>query len=77
MQITAEQIKQARLAVGETQATFAERFGVHQTTVHNWEINGAPTDGTAGKAIERVLGEIMGQTVPGQPTGPETRPEGL
>jgi DNA-binding transcriptional regulator YiaG len=58
MTVTPEMVKSARGRLGETQAAFAERFGVNQATVHRWETNGPPERGAAGKAIERVLAEI-------------------
>lgn len=58
MSITPEMVKAAREKLGESQAAFAARFGVYQTTVHRWETEGPPSRGAAGKAIERVLSEI-------------------
>lgn len=58
MSITPEMVKAARDALKETQAAFAARFGVDQSTVHRWETEGPPGRGAAGKAIERVLSEI-------------------
>lgn len=58
MSITPEMVKAAREKLGESQAAFAARFGVYQTTVHRWENDGPPKGGAAGKALERVLGEI-------------------
>lgn len=58
MSITPEMVKAARDKLGESQAAFAERFGVYQTTVHRWETEGPPARGAAGKAIERVLAEV-------------------
>lgn len=58
MSVTGEMVKAARTKLGESQAAFAERFGVYQTTVHRWETEGPPSRGAAGKALERVLGEI-------------------
>ena len=55
MQITADMIRSARNRLGESQATFAERFGVSQVTVSRWEAEGAPRGGAAGKAIEIFL----------------------
>lgn len=56
--VTPEMIKAARERLGESQAAFAARFGVYQTTVHRWETEGVPSRGAAGKAIERVLSEL-------------------
>jgi DNA-binding transcriptional regulator YiaG len=60
MPITPKMVKDARVRLGETQAAFAERFGVNQTTVHRWETDGPPEIGAAGKAIELVLAELEG-----------------
>lgn len=60
MPITPKTVKDARERLGETQATFAERFGVNQATVHRWETDGPPERGAAGKAIELVLAELQG-----------------
>ena len=53
-----EQIKVARTNLGETQAVFAARFGVDQSTVHRWEENGVPDRGTTAFLIEKVLAEL-------------------
>jgi DNA-binding transcriptional regulator YiaG len=58
MSITPETVRAARKTLGESQAAFAARFGVYQTTVHRWETAGPPSRGAAGKAIERLLEEI-------------------
>lgn len=60
MSITPGMVKAAREKAGETQAAFAERFGVNQATVHRWETDGPPERGAAGKAIELVLAELEG-----------------
>jgi DNA-binding transcriptional regulator YiaG len=60
MPITPEMVKAAREGLKETQAAFAERFGVNQATVHRWETDGPPERGAAGKAIELVLAELQG-----------------
>lgn len=54
-------IRKAREAVGESQGKFGERFGVDQSTVARWEIDGPPSRGPARKAIERELAEIEKQ----------------
>jgi len=63
MSITPEMVRAARDRLGESQAAFAARFGVYQTTVHRWETKGPPTRGAAGKAIERFLDEIKAQSI--------------
>lgn len=42
----------------ESQAKFALRFGVDQTTIHRWEKHGLPERGFVRKAAERILEEI-------------------
>lgn len=58
MSITGDTIRAAREGLQETQAAFAERFGVNQSTVDRWESKGPPVKGAAGKAIERVLADV-------------------
>lgn len=55
---TSEQIKAARDKLRESQATFAKRFGVDQTTIHRWETRGVPWRGTARLAVEHLLEEL-------------------
>lgn len=52
---TSDEIKAARVALKESQAAFATRFGVDQATIHRWETEGLPTRGTARMAVENVL----------------------
>lgn len=57
--LTGAQIKKVREEdLKESQAQFAKRFGVAQTTVHRWEENGPPERGAAGLALERVLEDL-------------------
>lgn len=56
--VSADKIRSARQALGESQAAFGERFGVNQSTVDRWETNGSPTRGAARRAIERFLDEM-------------------
>lgn len=58
--ITGEQIKQARGT--ETQAQFAARFGVNQSTVHRWEKEGPPLRGPVRIVLEQVLAEPLQET---------------
>lgn len=58
MSTTPEMIREARNRLGESQTVFGERFGVDQSTIHRWETDGPPERGAAGKAIERLLGEL-------------------
>jgi DNA-binding transcriptional regulator YiaG len=55
MSITPEMVKAAREGLGESQTAFAERFGVNQSTVCRWEVEGVPDRGATAKAIELVL----------------------
>ena len=58
-QITAEIIRKARHDLRETQAAFAERFGVNQSTIHHWETEGLPArGGPSCKLVELVLQAI-------------------
>ena len=59
--LTSEEIKKARLDLGETQAAFASRFGVNQATVHRWENGRIPDKGAAPMAIEKFLESLKGQ----------------
>lgn len=58
MPITGPDLRAARERLKESQAAFAERFGVDQATVSRWEAGGPPSRGAAGKMIERVLDEV-------------------
>lgn len=54
-------IRAARISVGESQTEFAERFGVKQSAVSDWEIFGPPARGAAATAIEREIEAIKAQ----------------
>ena len=55
-------IKRHRERVGETQATFARRFNVNQTTISRWETGElAMAEGIALVAVEYVLAELARQ----------------
>lgn len=47
-------VRSVRESLGESQARFAERLGVNQTTVHRWEKNGLPRHGAARRAVEKL-----------------------
>ena len=51
-------LKAIRWRLGESQEKFARRFGVHQSTIHDWETRGIPRFGTAGALVRRVLAEL-------------------
>lgn len=57
----ASEIKAMRLQLRETQATFAERFGVDQGTVSRWETEGPPFRGPGRKVIELVWPSLTTQ----------------
>ena len=54
--ISADQIKQARKKLGESQAAFGGRFGVDQSTIHRWETDSPPQTGPAAKLLDRFFG---------------------
>ena len=56
--VKSSQIKKARDRLGESQAQFAKRFGVNQSTIQRWEKGRAPESGMAAALIQRVLSEI-------------------
>lgn len=56
--MTSEEIRAARAELGESQAEFARRFGVNQSTVHRWETRGI-SDTITRLAIESVLSRIQ------------------
>lgn len=51
-------VRALRNSLNESQAAFAERFGVDQSTVARWEIDGLPTRGTARRAVEKLAEEL-------------------
>ena len=53
--IEAADIKAAREALKESQAAFAARFGVDQSTVHRWETRGPPKRPLVQKVIARAI----------------------
>lgn len=58
MQITGELLRATRARLGESQTTFAGRFGADQATISRWETEGPPERGVAAKLIERVLDDL-------------------
>jgi len=56
--MTGDQIKAAREQVGESQAEFGARFGVNQSTIARWEMNGIPDRGPTRMAVESILARI-------------------
>jgi DNA-binding transcriptional regulator YiaG len=60
--VTGAQIRSFRKdTLGESQAAFAARFGVHQSTVQRWEEKGPPPRGPGRVAIERLLESGKGE----------------
>lgn len=58
-------IRRAREKVGESQAAFAVRFDVDQSTVHRWETKGPPTRGPVRRALASEISRIEAQVAPG------------
>jgi DNA-binding transcriptional regulator YiaG len=56
--ISGARIKRLRERLGESQAEFARRFRVDQSTVHRWEIAGGPARGPAALAVEQIIREL-------------------
>ena len=50
-------LKNERLAAGMTRSEFAEKIGVTERTVFNWETRGLPTNGPAVRAVEQEFCE--------------------
>lgn len=56
--ITGEEIRKARKSLGDTQVQFAERIGIHQGTLSNWEAGKLPKTGMTQAFLRRVLDDI-------------------
>lgn len=56
--MTKEELKLRRLAIGETQAVFAARFGVDRTTYVSWETVSLPRRASGLELIRRVLVDV-------------------
>jgi DNA-binding transcriptional regulator YiaG len=56
--INARTIRTARRRLGESQARFAARFGVHQSTLHRWETGGPPENGPVAMLIGHVIASL-------------------
>lgn len=54
-------IKRHRRRLGESQAEFAKRFGVNQSTVHRWETGDLPIKGIIELGVEAVLADLSVQ----------------
>lgn len=55
LMVTGEDIREARKALKLSQASFARRIGVNQSTVHRWETRGLPMHGVAAKHISDFI----------------------
>lgn len=56
--VTAEEVKKTRAALGESQDTFGERFGVDQSTIHRWETETPPSRGLVPKALRELVDDV-------------------
>jgi DNA-binding transcriptional regulator YiaG len=56
--LTASDIQRARKELGESQAAFAARFGVDQSTIHRWETEGPPKRGPAALGVKKLFGDL-------------------
>jgi DNA-binding transcriptional regulator YiaG len=68
-ELTGEKLRQIRRNLHESQEEFAKRFDCHQTTIHDWEVNGPPKSGPVRKVIDMVVAQLPTAEVP--PTQPE------
>lgn len=59
----AKRLKAAREKLEETQAVFASRFGVDQSTLHRWETNGPSDRGAAKTLVQKTLAELENAAV--------------
>lgn len=57
--ITADQVKEMRVALGESQVVFGARFGIDQSTAHRWETDGPPRRGPAQMALQKLQSELF------------------
>ena len=56
--VNGRDILRHRLRLGETQAQFARRFGVNQTTISRWERGELAITGIAEVVVDYVLAEL-------------------
>lgn len=59
-----------RQRLGESQGQFAKRFGVHQTTVLDWEYDGVPKRGTTAAYVESILATLPKSATSDSPAEP-------
>jgi DNA-binding transcriptional regulator YiaG len=60
--ITAKDIRRARKRLRESEATFAARVGVNQSTVHRWEKDGVSKQPLIQLALRTALADMAVQT---------------
>ena len=56
-----QDLKAARLMLGESQATFAKRLGIDQGTLSRWEQLGVPQNGPAEMAVASLMEKLKAQ----------------
>lgn len=64
--VTARDIRRARKKLEESQAKFAKRFGVNQSTVDRWEEVGPPENGPAAILLSQFIRRVNGAGVPAE-----------
>lgn len=74
---SAGSLRRARLHNGLTQAQIAEKIGVSQAMISNWESGRAKITGEWFAEIERVLGELDGKNLNDEDTAVAESAEGI
>lgn len=64
--VTARDVRRARQKLDESQAKFAKRFGVNQSTVDRWEEDGPPEKGPAAILLSQLLSEVNSAKAPAE-----------
>lgn len=59
--VTAKDILRHRTRLGESQAEFARRFKVNQSTIHRWETGRLPIEGIIEIGVLAVLADLAVQ----------------
>lgn len=57
--IAGTDVRALRDRLDENQTAFAQRFGVDQTTISRWEIQGLPASGAARVLFDRLSRDAM------------------